>query len=44
LMDLCEGTFTPNATEKGATLNVSTCSNQTAMCKKFSLSSAKSLN
>ncbi|PMD20083.1 hypothetical protein NA56DRAFT_704886 [Hyaloscypha hepaticicola] len=31
LMDLCEGTFTPNATEKGASLNVSTCSNQTAM-------------
>jgi hypothetical protein len=44
LMDLCEGTFTPNATEKGASLNVSTCSNQTAMCKNFSLSSAKSLN
>ena len=31
LMDLCEGTYTPNATEKGANLNVSTCSNQTAM-------------
>lgn len=31
LMDLCEGTYTPNATEKGADLNVSTCSNQTAM-------------
>ncbi|KAE8450488.1 hypothetical protein EG329_006218 [Mollisiaceae sp. DMI_Dod_QoI] len=31
LMDMCEGTYTPNATEKGAKLNVSTCSNQTAM-------------
>jgi len=31
LMDLCEGTYAPNATEKGASLNVSTCSNQTAM-------------
>jgi hypothetical protein len=31
LMDLCEGTYAPNATERGANLNVSTCSNQTAM-------------
>jgi len=31
LMDLCEGTYTPNATHKNAHLNVSTCSNQTAM-------------
>jgi len=31
LMDMCEGTYAPNATEKGAALNVSTCSNQTAM-------------
>ncbi|KUJ10390.1 uncharacterized protein LY89DRAFT_787429 [Mollisia scopiformis] len=31
LMDMCEGTYAPNATEKGASLNVSTCSNQTAM-------------
>jgi len=30
-MDMCEGTFTPNATSKGAKLNVSSCSNQTAM-------------
>lgn len=31
LMDLCEGTYTPNATEKGAKKNVTKCSNQTAM-------------
>jgi hypothetical protein len=35
LMDLCEGTYTPNATEKGANLNVTECSNQTAMCKQI---------
>ncbi|TVY84805.1 hypothetical protein LSUE1_G000825, partial [Lachnellula suecica] len=31
LMDSCEGTYAPNATEKGADLNITTCSNQTAM-------------
>lgn len=31
LMDLCEGTFTPNATDNHAQLNVTSCSNQTAM-------------
>ncbi|CZR62557.1 uncharacterized protein PAC_12454 [Phialocephala subalpina] len=31
LMDMCEGNYAPNATKKGASLNVSTCSNQTAM-------------
>ncbi|KAI9651307.1 hypothetical protein NHQ30_001345 [Ciborinia camelliae] len=31
LMDMCEGTYTPNATVKGAKLNVSSCTNQTAM-------------
>jgi hypothetical protein len=33
LMDMCEGTYKPNATAKGAAKNVSRCSNQTAMCK-----------
>lgn len=33
LMDMCEGSYAPNATSKGAKLNVSSCSNQTAMCK-----------
>jgi hypothetical protein len=40
-MDICEGTYAPNATQKGAHLNVSTCTNQTAMCKaplSFSIS------
>jgi hypothetical protein len=36
LMDMCEGTYKPNATAKGAAKNVSRCSNQTAMCKLFS--------
>ncbi|TVY26756.1 hypothetical protein LHYA1_G004413 [Lachnellula hyalina] len=31
LMDSCEGTYAPNATEKGADLNITTCSNETAM-------------
>jgi len=31
LMDMCEGTYKPNATAKGAAKNVSRCSNQTAM-------------
>ena len=31
LMDLCEGSYSPNATEKGAKKNVTKCSNQTAM-------------
>lgn len=35
LMDMCEGTYTPNATANGAGLNVSSCTNQTAMCKYF---------
>jgi hypothetical protein len=33
LMDMCEGTFTPNATASGAQLNVSSCTNQTALCR-----------
>ncbi|TVY16956.1 hypothetical protein LARI1_G006753 [Lachnellula arida] len=37
LMDSCEGTYAPNATEKGADLNITTCSNETAMCKLFNL-------
>lgn len=33
LMDMCEGTYTPNATTAhGVGFNVSSCSNQTAMC------------
>jgi len=31
LMDLCEGQYKPNATAKGASKNVTKCSNQTAM-------------
>jgi hypothetical protein len=31
IMDMCEGTYTPNATAKGAKLNVTSCTNQTAM-------------
>ncbi|TAQ85817.1 hypothetical protein B7494_g5863 [Chlorociboria aeruginascens] len=31
LMDMCEGNYSPNATEKGATKNVTKCSNATAM-------------
>ncbi|ESZ93470.1 hypothetical protein SBOR_6148 [Sclerotinia borealis F-4128] len=31
LMDMCEGTYTPNATARGAKYNVSSCTNQTAM-------------
>jgi len=31
LMDLCEGTYSPNATAKHAKLNVSSCTNQTTM-------------
>ncbi|TVY35960.1 hypothetical protein LOCC1_G007353 [Lachnellula occidentalis] len=31
LMDSCEGTYAPNATKKGADLNITTCSNETAM-------------
>lgn len=30
MMDHCEGTYAPNATEKGAHLNVTTCSNDTS--------------
>jgi len=33
LMDMCEGTYTPNATASGAKLNVTSCTNVTAMCK-----------
>lgn len=33
LMDMCEGTYAPNATVKGSHKNVTHCSNQTAMCK-----------
>jgi hypothetical protein len=33
LMDMCEGTYTPNATTSGAQLNVTSCTNITAMCK-----------
>ncbi|EDO00622.1 hypothetical protein SS1G_14492 [Sclerotinia sclerotiorum 1980 UF-70] len=32
LMDTCEGSYTPNATAKGAGYNVSSCTNATAMC------------
>ncbi|KAM0146004.1 hypothetical protein ACHAQE_010965 [Botrytis cinerea] len=32
LMDMCQGYYTPNATSKGAGFNVSSCTNQTAMC------------
>jgi len=31
LMDLCEGSYSPNATQKGAHKNVTHCTNQTAM-------------
>ncbi|RFU28487.1 hypothetical protein B7463_g7869, partial [Scytalidium lignicola] len=31
LMDVCEGTYTPNATAKGAKYNATKCTNQTAM-------------
>jgi len=31
MMDLCEGTYAPNATQKGAKLNVTGCTKQTAM-------------
>jgi len=31
LMDLCEGTYTPNATQKHAKLNVTSCTKQTGM-------------
>jgi len=31
LMDLCEGSYKPNATEKGASKNITDCSNATAM-------------
>ncbi|RDL31958.1 Uncharacterized protein BP5553_09360 [Venustampulla echinocandica] len=31
LMDLCDGSYTPNATAQGTNANVSSCSNQTAM-------------
>lgn len=31
LMDMCEGTYTPNATVSGAKANASRCTNQTAM-------------
>lgn len=41
LMDTCEGTYLPNATEKGANLNISTCSNQTAMCKHIYIPTSK---
>lgn len=41
LMDMCEGTYKPNATSKGASKNISSCTNQTAMYH-FDLS--KSLN
>jgi hypothetical protein len=33
LTDMCEGNFSPNATTPGAGLNISQCSNMTAMCK-----------
>lgn len=35
LMDMCQGYYTPNATSKGAGFNVSSCTNQTAMCKYY---------
>lgn len=33
LMDLCEGNYAPNATKSSASLNVTACTNQTAMFK-----------
>ncbi len=33
LMDMCEGNYAPNATNKNAKLNVTSCTNRTAMCK-----------
>jgi hypothetical protein len=32
LMNMCEGTYTPNATASGTQLNVSACTSPTAMC------------
>lgn len=33
MMTMCMGTFSPNATAKGASRDVSSCTNVTAMCK-----------
>lgn len=33
LLDMCEGYYKPNATAKGASKNITSCSNRTAMCK-----------
>lgn len=33
LMDLCQGSYAPNATAKNSKKNTTECSNQTAMCK-----------
>jgi hypothetical protein len=33
LIDVCEGTFSPNASTPSAGYNVSSCTNTTAMCK-----------
>lgn len=32
MLDMCEGTYTPNATATSAQLNVTSCTNMTAMC------------
>jgi hypothetical protein len=32
MMDLCEGTFSPNASTPGAGYNVTSCTNKTTMC------------
>ena len=35
MMDMCEGTYTPNATASGTKLNVTSCTNVTTMCKRL---------
>lgn len=37
LMNMCEGTYTPNATSSSAKLNVSSCTRPTAMCMRYPL-------
>ena len=33
IMDMCMGSYSPNATEDGASKNVSSCTQKKAMCK-----------
>lgn len=40
LMAMCEGDYAPNATAKGASFNTTNCTNRTAMCKSFIISSS----